>query len=91
GRCTVGIESTIIDATNPEYYQILRHGIIDEQTLLEAIPIPAFNVLNTIRVPGKLDSHYQPQKPLYYFEDYKSLVQFCHKKENKVFVIASKK
>lgn len=62
GRCRVGIESTIVDATNPDSYQILRHGIIDEKTIAETIAIGCSTHKNDIRVPGKLDSHYQPQK-----------------------------
>lgn len=89
GRCTVGIESTIIDASNPEYYQILRHGLLEEHTLAMVIHVPIFNAESRIRVPGKLDSHYQPQKTLYYFEDSKKLHDFCEKNRNNVSVIAA--
>ncbi|VEB34001.1 translation initiation protein [Legionella cherrii] len=91
GRCTVGIESTIIDATHVANYQILRHGLIDEQTIAEVITIPSLDHENTLRVPGKLDSHYQPQKLLYYFTDYEALTHFCQKNPDKIYVIASKK
>ncbi len=91
GRCTVGIESTIVDATKPESYQILRHGTIDEQAI-EAIISTQYSLQeNPIRVPGKLDSHYQPQKNLYYFDFYETLELFCKKREGDVFAIASKK
>lgn len=91
GRCSVGIESTIVDATNPQSYQILRHGLINEKTLAEVISTVQMNKENYIRVPGKLDSHYQPQKTLYYFDHYETLSQFCQKREGDVYVIASKK
>lgn len=90
GRCSVGIESTIIDATNPQGYQILRHGTIDEQAIAAVISTNYLNQENSIRVPGKLESHYQPQKTLYYFDLYETLDRFCQKREGDVFVIASK-
>lgn len=90
GRCSVGIESTIIDATHPETYQILRHGLITEETIAQIIMTPALPTQNSIRVPGKLDSHYQPQKTLYYFEALDKLNLFCKERANKVYVIAHK-
>jgi L-threonylcarbamoyladenylate synthase len=90
GRCNVGIESTIVDATHPEHYQILRHGLIDEQAIAKVISLPSLNEHNTLRVPGKLESHYQPKKTLYYFPDYSSLEQFCINELRDVYVIASR-
>ncbi|CAM2736555.1 translation initiation protein [Legionella steigerwaltii] len=90
GRCAVGIESTIIDATHAENYQILRHGLIDEKTIAEVIATPSLHHENILRVPGKLESHYQPQKTLYYFPNYESLTHFCQKNPDKIYVIASK-
>lgn len=77
GRCSIGIESTIIDATHPSRYQILRPGIIDEQTLQAIVPVKQHSEANSIRVPGKLDSHYQPEKALYCFEGFSQLQNFC--------------
>jgi L-threonylcarbamoyladenylate synthase len=91
GRCGVGIESVIVDATAPNSYQILRHGLIDERAIEAIISTPCRDELNDIRVPGKLDSHYQPQKPLWYFEDYETLSQFCQNKGNEIYVIATQK
>lgn len=91
GRCSIGIESTIIDATHPDTYQILRHGLIDEQAIKAVIATKQSNQKNETRVPGKLESHYQPQKQLYYFSDYASLVAFCRLKKESIYVIASQK
>lgn len=91
GRCTVGIESTIVDATDARNYQILRHGMIDEKALQEVLAIPSLHGENTLRVPGKLDSHYQPQKTLYYFDRYEILAHFCQKNLDNIYVIASKR
>ncbi|WP_133136345.1 L-threonylcarbamoyladenylate synthase [Legionella rowbothamii] len=90
GRCTVGIESTIIDASNPETYQILRHGLIDEHAIARVVTTLSSNQQSTLRVPGKLDSHYQPHKTLYYFTDYAQLAQFCQQSNNSIYAIASK-
>ncbi|QMT61865.1 L-threonylcarbamoyladenylate synthase [Legionella sp. PC997] len=89
GRCTVGIESTIIDATHAENYQILRHGLLDEKAIAKVIATPSFHHENTLRVPGKLESHYQPHKILYYFSCYDTLAAFCTKNSEKVYVMAS--
>lgn len=89
GRCSIGIESTIVDATNTESYQILRHGLIDENAIAAVIPTHCIAKENNIKVPGKLDSHYQPQKNLYYFDQYETLSRFCQKREDDVYVIAS--
>ncbi len=91
GRCPVGIESTIIDATHPENYQIVRHGLIDEKAIAKVIATPSFHHENTLRVPGKLERHYQPQKNLYYFIRYEDLAHFCKKNPDEVYVIASKR
>lgn len=89
GRCKVGIESTIVDATHPDSYKVLRHGLIDEKAIAAVISTHCLNEESDIRVPGKLESHYQPQKKLYYFEQYEMLVNFCRKREGDVYVIAN--
>jgi L-threonylcarbamoyladenylate synthase len=91
GRCSVGIESTIIDATQPDLYQILRPGLIHESDIAKIISTHAAHNENAIRVPGKLESHYQPEKTLYYFDNTEMLEHFCQKRIGDVFVIARNK
>lgn len=91
GRCHVGIESTIIDVTDPQTYQILRHGLIDEKSISTLISTRCLPKVTSIKVPGKLDSHYQPQKNLYYFDNNDHLNHFCQKREGDVYVIARQK
>lgn len=91
GRCAIGIESTIVDATHSENYQILRHGLIGEEEMNQVINNHQLNSTHSIRVPGALASHYQPQKTLYYFERYDTLASFCQKRAGTVYVIAQKK
>lgn len=88
GRCQVGIESTIIAATNPSGYQILRHGLIDEAAIKQVLPGMQLEESNNIRVPGKLDSHYQPEKPLYCFNNSDSILEFCRQSKQLVYVIS---
>jgi L-threonylcarbamoyladenylate synthase len=90
GRCSIGIESTIVNAINHNSYKILRHGLIDETAIAAVISTDYSNNECTIRVPGKPESHYQPQKKLYYFDQYETLSRFCQKREEDVYVIASK-
>jgi L-threonylcarbamoyladenylate synthase len=78
GRCGVGIESTIIDATHPDSWQILRHGMLNEQAIADILPGKQHTHPSAIRVPGRLDNHYQPEKPLYCFETRENLLKFCH-------------
>ena len=50
GRCVLGIESTIVDATNTNGYRILRHGAIKAQVLAQAmlnVALLADNTINT--------------------------------------------
>ena len=77
GRCAIGIESTIVAATNPNGYQILRHGMIDEAMLHQVLPGLELPRDEKIRISGNLDTHYQPEKPLYYFTDRNLAKQFC--------------
>jgi len=87
GRCRLGIESTIVSVTEDEGYQILRHGAISAQALANLLPDRRVADTNKIRVPGKLEYHYQPEKPLYCFENKAELLQFC-RHNSQVFVLA---
>ncbi|ASQ46960.1 L-threonylcarbamoyladenylate synthase [Legionella clemsonensis] len=88
GRCPVGIESTILAATDADYYQILRHGTITEQEITAILPQRLLQQgESTIRAPGKLASHYQPEKPLYCFANIKALKEFCQQEKQAVYAI----
>lgn len=88
GRCQIGIESTIVTATNPAGYEILRHGLIDEVEINTILPSMQLKTTSSIRVPGKLDSHYQPEKPLYCFSDIAAISNFCQQEKEAVYVIS---
>ncbi|WP_133129409.1 L-threonylcarbamoyladenylate synthase [Legionella yabuuchiae] len=67
GRCELGIESTILDATQNERCQIVREGLLNVDHLSEfkhyLVP---FRNTKRFRAPGHLNTHYQPQKPAFY-------------------------
>lgn len=88
GRCEVGIESTIIAATHPDAYQILRPGMIDESALRRLLPGRELNEFTTLRVPGRLAKHYQPEKTLYCFPDQQRMLQFCQQQAQKPYVLS---
>lgn len=67
GRCSVGIESTIIDARSNDGFRILRHGIIKEADIYQVVDAKQMESDDTLRVSGHLKMHYQPEKPLITF------------------------
>lgn len=90
GRCEVGIESTIIAATDPNNYEILRPGVIDEDQIAACVSYEQIKSASSIRVPGKLASHYQPEKPLYCFTDFDALQEFYKKTNQLVYTLSFK-
>jgi L-threonylcarbamoyladenylate synthase len=73
GRCDVGIESSIIQATHHNGYSVLRPGMIDLK-IIEGRFLSQRSINQpTQRVSGQLDSHYKPQKKLYYIDDWGQL------------------
>lgn len=89
GRCSLGIESTIVTALDPNYYQVLRQGVIDEQMLASVLPGKQEGGYEGLAVPGRLAQHYQPNKHLYCFDygDKKKLETFLQK-EKAVYLLS---
>ncbi len=69
GRCSVGVESTIVSALERLSYEIARPGIIGETKIAAITSLKALAASEKARVPGGLSSHYQPEKKLYYVDD----------------------
>lgn len=69
GSCSIGIESTIVDATDPKKCVLLRPGMIDKQRIQDVlgrdIEVVADGAKKGMRVSGMLKSHYAPVKPTY--------------------------
>ncbi len=89
GRCQVGIESTIVSALDPSGWQILRAGRIHADELKEISKQSTQQRLENLRVSGNLKTHYQPEKPLFYFESIQALTAFLHGTSKQVFVLHS--
>lgn len=87
GRCTLGIESTIVSVITDEFCQVLRPGAIDETRIYQFIGKKRSAKLD-IRVPGQLKQHYQPEKPLFAFEKLKHLTEAYVQHEKPSFVLA---
>ncbi|WP_309499524.1 L-threonylcarbamoyladenylate synthase [Sulfurovum sp.] len=61
GRCSIGIESTIVDLSTSTP-KILRPGKITEEELYRVLGSPVATVSNTpVRYPGGNPSHYSPR------------------------------
>jgi len=69
---SIGIESTIVDARNPEKPKILRPGPITQEMLEDQIKLEFdanptqknTDEISELRGPGMLKSHYSPKTPL---------------------------
>ncbi len=70
GPCRVGVESTIVDVSDPSSPEILRVGGITAKQIAAALgrPVPVRNQAVTtqspLRAPGLLTRHYSPRTPL---------------------------
>lgn len=88
GECQVGIESTIIDATESNLCTILRPGMISEsqiQTVVGShITIQQFSTKSR-QVSGTLKSHYAPTKPTFLFQDAQGLAKLRAEQHGRFF------
>jgi L-threonylcarbamoyladenylate synthase len=66
GRCPVGIESTVVDLSEPDPVLLRPGGIAEEQIVALIGPLAARARSRTpgLRSPGQLTSHYAPNLPL---------------------------
>ncbi|MCC5792210.1 MAG: threonylcarbamoyl-AMP synthase [Legionellaceae bacterium] len=87
GRCEVGIESTIVSALNANGGTILRPGSITATMLGAHCQLPELTVPHTVRVPGQLPRHYEPNKPLFYVTSQRELTAFVQQSLPSVFVL----
>ena len=74
-------------ATEERGHQILRHGVIDEMTIQSVVPSQSLNDESNTRVPGKLTSHYQPEKTLYFVNDLAQLNEFYHRVNKTLYLM----
>lgn len=70
GACSVGVESTIVDVTDPARLVVLRPGAVSAQDLRAALARAGkkarigFRPREQVLAPGLLDQHYSPHTPL---------------------------
>jgi len=81
GSCSVGLESTILflkENTTFLEIEVLRKGIVKyseiEKTLIEnGFKLKDAQLKNSILVPGNMENHYMPKKPLVILKDGKKI------------------
>ena len=88
GRCEVGIESSIIQATHHNGYSVLRPGMIEIETIKGKFSSQRLINQLTPRVSGQLESHYKPQKKLYYIDDWEQLENYSHLLKGIIYTIS---
>jgi L-threonylcarbamoyladenylate synthase len=73
GPCAVGVESTIVDLTQPNDLRILRPGGVPREDLVRVLGRPVRTTLDgvEVRAPGMLASHYAPRAGLMLVERHK--------------------
>lgn len=91
GRCDIGIESSIIQATHHDTYTVLRPGMIDLKTMKGQLFKECALKASSPRVSGQLDSHYKPKKKLYYVEDWRQLDDYLQVFIEKIYTLSISK
>jgi L-threonylcarbamoyladenylate synthase len=66
GPCAIGVESTIVDLTQPNDVRILRPGGVSREDIVRVLGRPVRTSLDgvEVRAPGMLASHYAPRAGL---------------------------
>ena len=65
GPCSVGVESTIVDLTDPARPALLRPGGVPRQAIEEVVgPLAEPEASQSPTAPGQLQSHYAPARPV---------------------------
>lgn len=75
GPCEIGLESTILDITQPEQAVILRPGAVTAEAIGAILGTPVEVRLSTVdsgtaaTAPGTMAHHYSPKIPLFLFAE----------------------
>lgn len=69
GACPVGVESTVLDMTNPQKPRVLRPGVVTAAQLEKFLGVKVHGAKSRgassrQRAPGMLERHYSPRTPL---------------------------
>ncbi len=91
GESHIGIESTIINAMQPDSLSILRPGHITQTALMHVLAKhPTIKIVGestNIKAPGRLKKHYAPKKPITLFSTRDELIHYQEKWPQNIFVI----
>ena len=74
GPCTIGLESTILDLSDPRQPQVLRPGAVSPEEISEALEMPVhlrevtLHHTEAASAPGTFSRHYSPDTDLLLFE-----------------------
>lgn len=79
GKCSIGIESTVVSLLDDEV-KILRHGFITREEIEKVTGKITDSKEERIISPGQMKIHYAPSTPLYMVNDFNELVNFKGKK-----------
>lgn len=99
GETGVGLESTVVDVTNPEKLMILRPGAISQEILEEKLGIKVnvdqhlVNPEEQPKAPGMKYQHYSPNEPVVLIknqEDWLAAINYYQEKGEKVGLLANK-
>lgn len=86
GLCQVGIESTIVLASDPSQLTILRPGIITQQEITSTTGLVCLVNQNThVTAPGMSKKHYSPRKPIILVESKIELMKLEQDNSKKYF------
>jgi L-threonylcarbamoyladenylate synthase len=90
GSCNIGLESTIIDATDAHTYSILRPGMISINAIYEVLDHTHITYLKkgTKAVSGSHKYHYAPSKPTFLFECPSQLKKISDLHQNSVYILS---
>ena len=88
GACHIGIESTIILATNDKTFEILRPGIIQQEDLERVSGVKCSSRMSHVKSPGLKQSHYSPTIPLIVFEHARGIEQYVVKNRGRFFIMS---
>lgn len=85
GACDIGIESTILLATNPSKTTLLRPGAISAKDIAAITGLPCENDINAqdIQFPGNKKRHYAPQSKLILIDEIETIKKFVREKNQK--------
>jgi len=78
GKCSIGIESTVVSFIDDEI-KIVRHGFITKEEIENVVGKVWEKQYDKIISPGLLKSHYSPSTPLYFTEDINGIKKLSDK------------